>query len=69
MSFRSDPSLRHGFASAVIAGGADQGHVARLLGHTDPAFTYKVYVHEFDKVANQAQSKLALGTAYQGVLG
>ena len=62
-------SLRHGFASAVIAGGADQGHVARLLGHTDPAFTYKVYVHEFDKKANQEQSKQALGTAYAGVLG
>jgi integrase len=40
-----------------------------LLGHTDPAFTYKTYVHEFDRQANQEQSKQALGAAYQGVLG
>ncbi len=61
-------SLRHGFAAAIIAGGADQGHVARLLGHTDPAFTYKVYVHEFDQARRQAESKAALTTAYAGVL-
>jgi len=61
-------SLRHTFASAVIAGGADQGHVARLLGHTDPAFTYRVYVHEFDKVRRHEESKAALGMAYAGVL-
>jgi integrase len=61
-------SLRHTFASAVIAGGADQGHVARLLGHTDPSFTYKTYVHEFDKQRRQAESKAALGVAYAGVL-
>jgi Phage integrase family len=59
-------SLRHTFASAIIAGGADQGHVARLLGHTDPAFTYKVYVHEFDQAQRQAESKAALGAAYAG---
>jgi integrase len=62
-------SLRHGFASAVIAGGADQGHVARLLGHSDPGFTYRVYIHEFDKQAKQEQSKKALSVAYAGVLG
>lgn len=61
-------SLRHTFASAVIAGGADHGHVARLLGHTDPAFTYRVYVHEFDKARRHAESKAALGHAYAGVL-
>ena len=52
----------------MIAGGADQGHVARLLGHTDPSFTYKTYVHEFDKQRRQAESKAALGVAYAGVL-
>jgi len=61
-------SLRHAFASAVIAHGADQGHVARLLGHTDPSFTYRVYVHEFDKARRHAESKAALGAAYAGVL-
>jgi integrase len=61
-------SLRHTFASAIIAGGADQGHLARLLGHTDPAFTYRTYVHEFDKQARQAESKAALGAAFAGVL-
>jgi integrase len=61
-------SLRHGFASAIIAGGADQGHVARLLGHTDPAFTYRVYVHEFDRARRQAESKAALAAAFAGVV-
>jgi integrase len=62
-------SLRHTFASAIIAGGADHGHVARLLGHTDPAFTYRVYVHEFDAARRQSESKAALTAAYAGVLG
>jgi integrase len=61
-------SLRHTFASAVIAGGADHGHVARLIGHTNPAFTYQVYVHEFDQARRHAESKAALGVAYAGVL-
>jgi integrase len=65
----SPPSTHSGTASPIIAGGADQGHVARLLGHTDPAFTYRTYIHEFDKVANQEQSKQALGLAYAGLLG
>ena len=60
-------SLRHTFASAIIAGGADAGHVARLLGHTDPAFMHKVYVHEFDRARRQAESKAALSPAYEAL--
>jgi hypothetical protein len=39
------------------------------LGHSDPGFTYRCYVHAFDAQAKQEQSKQALGLAYGGVLG
>jgi integrase len=60
----SFPQLAPWLRSPVIAGGADQGHVARLLRHTDPGFTYRTYVHQFDQQAKQQ----ALGIAFQGVL-
>lgn len=37
--------LRHWFASASIAGGADINMVARQLGHSTPGTTLKVYSH------------------------
>jgi hypothetical protein len=43
--------------------------VARQLGHSDPAFTYRQYVHEFDKARQHDESKRAIGKAYAGVLG
>lgn len=37
--------LRHTFASVLIACGEDPHSVMRQLGHTDPAFTLRVYTH------------------------
>jgi len=38
-------SLRHTFASLLLAIGEDPLSVMRQLGHTDPAFTLRVYAH------------------------
>lgn len=37
--------LRHTFASIELAGGADILKLAAWLGHTDPAFTLRIYGH------------------------
>ncbi|MBS1892633.1 MAG: tyrosine-type recombinase/integrase [Actinobacteria bacterium] len=37
--------LRHTFASVMFACGEDPYSVMRMLGHTDPAFTLRVYTH------------------------
>ena len=37
--------LRHTFASVLVAIGTDLGAVMDQLGHTDPAFTLRVYGH------------------------
>ena len=37
--------LRHTFASVLVALGVDPGSVMDQLGHTDPAFTLRVYRH------------------------
>jgi integrase len=37
--------LRHTFASVLIACGQDPVSVMKQLGHTDPAFTLRVYAH------------------------
>lgn len=36
---------RHTFASVVLAGGETIGQLAKWLGHSDPAFTLRTYVH------------------------
>lgn len=41
----SPHSLRHTFASLLFAIGEDPISVMRQLGHTDPAFTLRVYAH------------------------
>lgn len=37
--------LRHTFASILVALGRDPSYVMAQLGHTDPAFTLRVYAH------------------------
>jgi integrase len=46
-------ALRHTFASILIAQGRDAAFVADQLGHEDPAFTWRTYVHLF-RAAQQA---------------
>jgi integrase len=41
----SPHKLRHSFASLLVALGNDPAYVMAQLGHTDPAFTLRVYTH------------------------
>ena len=41
--------LRHAFATELIAGGADVGTVALLMGHTDTSMVFKHYQHVLTK--------------------
>jgi integrase len=41
----SPHKLRHTFASLLVALGNDPAYVMAQLGHTDPAFTLRVYAH------------------------
>jgi integrase len=47
--------LRHTFGSLLIKKGVDIPTVSRLLGHTNVAFTWKVYVHFIDDHNNAVQ--------------
>ena len=38
-------SCAHTFASILVAIGKDPTYVMQQLGHTDPAFTLRVYIH------------------------
>lgn len=51
-------SLRHTCASLMIRRGIDIKVVSEVLGHTDPAFTYKTYVHIIDKQKQEAMDAL-----------
>ena len=37
--------LRHYYASVMLAGGVSIKELAEYLGHSDPAFTLRVYAH------------------------
>ena len=51
-------SSRHTAASVLIAHGVDPAAVARILGHNDPAFTMRTYVHGIDERVQAAVSFL-----------
>jgi integrase len=51
--------LRHGVASALIDQGEDLKTVSDWLGHSDPAFTARQYVHISDAKRRRAADALA----------
>jgi integrase len=54
--------LRHTFASLLVALGVDPGAVMDELGHTDPAFTLRVYRHGMSRdPAAKAQLQALVG--------
>lgn len=61
-------SLRHGFASMLIAGGSDVVFTSRQMGHANPSITMSIYAHEFGQ--EQAAAKMVntmdreFGTAF-----
>jgi integrase len=57
-------SLRHSFASLVIAGGTDAATAASLLGHSSPTTTLEIYTHAFAE--QQAKAMQAVNFAIAG---
>lgn len=59
-------ALRHHFASVLLHDGADIAALAAYLGHHDPGFTLRTYVHLMPDAADRMRSvvdrALALGT-------
>jgi integrase len=50
--------LRHTYASEVLSRGADIRSLAEYLGHTNPAFTLKVYAHMLPSAHGVARSAI-----------
>jgi integrase len=60
-------SLRHGFASVLIANGLKVVYVSRQLGHANPSITLEVYAHLFDRAEHATSARQALEASYQAV--
>ena len=52
--------LRHTFASILVAIGKDPTYVMQQLGHTDPAFTPRVYAHAMRRSEDEREQLKAL---------
>jgi integrase len=52
--------LRHTFASVLVAIGKDPTYVMAQLGHTDPAFTLRVYSHMMSRSPGERERLRAL---------
>lgn len=61
-------TLRHTFASLLVAQGHDVVFVSRQLGHADAATTLSVYSHLFDAARHARQARDRLDAEYGGIL-
>ena len=61
-------SLRHTFASLLIAQGRDPVFVSRQLGHANPAITLRVYAHLFDAARHAREARMALDSEFGNLL-
>ncbi len=52
--------LRHTFASTLVAIGRDPTYVMQQLGHTDPAYTLRVYAHTMRRSEEERERLKAL---------
>jgi integrase len=61
--------LRHTFASILVAIGKDPTYVMQQPGHTDPAFTLRVYSHMMRRSDEEREELKALveGRVWQGI--
>ena len=57
-------SLRHSFASLLIANQLNPVFVSRQLGHSSPAITLDVYAHLFEQADHAAAAREALEASY-----
>ena len=46
--------LRHSFASVAITNGADIASISEILGHSDKAFTLRMYTHADEESKKRA---------------
>jgi integrase len=60
-------SLRHTFASMLIASGLDVVYVSRQLGHRNPNITLGTYAHLFQKASHAATAREALDANWEGL--
>jgi integrase len=60
-------SLRHGFASLLIANGLNLVCVSCQLGHTNPSITLEVYAHLFDRADHADTARAALDASYTAI--
>jgi integrase len=63
----SPHSLRHTFASLLFAIGEDPVAVMRQLGHTDPAFTLRVYAHTMSRGPGERERLRAIAEGQEVV--
>jgi len=57
-------SLRHGYASLLIADGLDIVFVSRQLGHADPGVMLSVYAHLFARAKHALAARSAIEASY-----
>lgn len=62
-------SLRHGYASTLIASGLNVVFVSRQLGHASPNVTLSVYAHEFARREHGEAAREALEASYEAMAG
>jgi integrase len=60
-------SLRHGFASVLIANGLNVVYVSRQLGHANASITLEVYAHLFERADHAEAARAALETSYEAI--
>jgi integrase len=60
-------SLRHGYASVLIASGLDVVFVARQLGHANPATTLSIYAHAFARADHAHAAAEALQATHEAM--
>ena len=62
-------SLRHGYASLLIANGLNVVFVSRQLGHANPSITLEVYAHLFQRADHAHTASEALETSLAATRG
>jgi integrase len=60
-------SLRHGYASLLIAKGLNVVFVSRQLGHANPTVTLSTYAHLFERADHAHAASEALEASYKAM--
>jgi integrase len=65
----SPHSLRHGYASLLIAKGLNVVFVSRQLGHANPTVTLSTYAHLFQRADHAHAARQALEASHAAMAG